>query len=173
MINAWREDIRRGGQLRIAAKSGLKGPPWAGLLTKAIKAFNALSATHDLGVVYVAGGEVGDHHQPVEVVLAGAALEHVLQRLHDVAPPRHDLADPRHGDAQPGIPALQTIDVGGGFCVRVHGHGGEIGVLARKRHSSRLILPPTACQQPFRAIWRSCPKLRLSPRPEPSHQGRV
>ncbi len=77
MINSWREDIRRGGQLRIAAKPGLKSPPWAGLLPKAIKAFNALSATHDLGVVYVAGGEVEQAHVTVDTrpgfTLSGSA----------------------------------------------------------------------------------------------------
>lgn len=54
MINSWREDIRRTGELRIAEKSGIKQAPWKGLLRRAIAGFNDLSARHDLGVIFVA-----------------------------------------------------------------------------------------------------------------------
>ncbi|MBK8720659.1 MAG: hypothetical protein IPN32_39040, partial [Deltaproteobacteria bacterium] len=44
----------------------------------------------DLDVV---GGQVADHHQAVEIVVAAATGEHLAQRLGDVATTRHHLAD--------------------------------------------------------------------------------
>ena len=54
MINSWREDIRRSGQLRIAEKAGMKQAPWKGLLRRAVAEFNRLSEAHEFGVTLIA-----------------------------------------------------------------------------------------------------------------------
>ena len=58
MINAWREDIRRTGELRIAGKAGFRRAPWKGMLSRAIAEFRKLSKKYQLGVIFIADNQV-------------------------------------------------------------------------------------------------------------------
>lgn len=60
MILSWREDIRRGGKLRIAARSGIGQTAWKGLLQEAVREFNDLSDTYDLGVSFRENASLAD-----------------------------------------------------------------------------------------------------------------
>lgn len=76
MINSWREDTRTTGKLRIAEKAGFKRAPWKGLLSRAIKEFNALSKTYDLLVTFVEDSQPGQANVTVDTVAGSNLVGH-------------------------------------------------------------------------------------------------